>query len=149
MFLIQNQSFSVGLVTTCLLHVGGLPVDSLLGNYISMSYAPMMEPNNRPQIPHPSKSFSRLVSSPSSPTARSRASTLQTVSVAHDPGSETTTTSWLTEDGRGEQEDIFETSSLVSGAEGTVRDVSEMESPQDVPEGFDELPIELVSLIDR
>lgn len=49
----------------------------------------------------------------------------------------------------GKQEDIFEKSSLISGAEGTFRDVSEIESPQDVPEGFDDLPIELVSLIDR
>ena len=111
-----------------------------------MSYPPMMEPNSPPQIPHPSTSFSRLVSSPSSPNARSRASTLKTLSVAGDPASEMTI-SWLNE--RGKQEDIFEKSSLVSGAEGTVQDVHEMESPQDVPEGFDELPIELVSLIDR
>ena len=113
-----------------------------------MSFAPMMEPNNRSQNPHPSKSFSRLVSPPSSPNARSRASTLQTVSVARDSGSEMTP-SWLDENGGGKQEDIFEKNTLVSGAEGTVRDVNEMESPQDVPEGFDELPIELISLIDR
>ena len=59
------------------------------------------------------------------------------------------TDNWLNENGRGKDEDIFEKSSLVSGAEGVVRDVSEVESLQDVPEGFDELPIELVSLIDR
>ena len=59
------------------------------------------------------------------------------------------TTSWLNEDSKEEQMDIFEGKSLVSGAEGVVRDVNDMESPQDVPVGFDELPIELLSLIDR
>lgn len=58
-------------------------------------------------------------------------------------------TSSLDDNGSGKQEDIFEKSSLISGAEGIVRDVSEIVSPQDVPEGFDELPIELISLIDR
>lgn len=115
-----------------------------------MSYTPVVGANgsSRPQTPHMSNSFSRLISSPSSPLARSRAGTLQTVSVAGNLGSEMTTSSW-DENSRGRQEDIFEKSSLISGAEGTVRDVSEMESPQDVPEGFDDLPIELVSLIDR
>lgn len=55
----------------------------------------------------------------------------------------------LDENSKGKQEDIFEKSSLISGAEGIIRDVSEIESPQDIPEGFDELPIELISLIDR
>lgn len=63
-------------------------------------------------------------------------------------GSEVTIPS-LDENINGKQDDIFEKSSLISGAEGTVRDVSEIESPQTVPEGFDELPIELISLIDR
>ena len=58
-------------------------------------------------------------------------------------------TSGLDENSRGKQEDIFEKSSLVSVVEGAIRIVSEMESPQDVPESLDELPIELVSLIDR
>lgn len=115
-----------------------------------MSYAPVIGVNgsSRPQIPHMSKSFSRLASSPSSPLARSRASTLQTVSVAGNLGSEMTTPP-LDENSRGKQEDIFEKSSLISSAEGTVRHVSEIEPLQEVPEGFDELPIELISLIDR
>ena len=45
--------------------------------------------------------------------------------------------------------DIFEKSTLVSGAEGSIKDVSETDSPQDIPEGFDDLPIELTSLVDR
>ncbi|KAF6233736.1 hypothetical protein HO173_007948 [Letharia columbiana] len=115
-----------------------------------MSYAPVIGANgsSRPQTTHMSNSFSRLISSPPSPLARSRASTLQTAAVTGNLGSEMTTSS-LDENSRGKQEDIFEKSSLISGVEGTVKDVSEMESPQDVPEGFDDLPIELVSLIDR
>lgn len=59
------------------------------------------------------------------------------------------TTRWSDENGSEKREDIFEKSGLVSEAGGSFRDVSDMESPQDVPEGFDELPIELISLIDR
>ena len=127
-----------------------LPADILLGPLASMSYTPVAgdRGTKRPQTPHMSKSFSRLPSSPSSPHTRSRASTLQTVSIAGNLGSEMTN-SWSDENSTGKQEDIFEKSSLVSGAEGIVKDVSEMESPQDIPEGFDELPIELISLIDR
>lgn len=47
------------------------------------------------------------------------------------------------------QDDIFEKENLVNGAHGKVQDVNELDSPQEVPEGFDELPIELISLIDR
>lgn len=114
-----------------------------------MPNAPVIRANgsSRPQTPHMSSSFSRLVSAPSSPLARSRASTLQTFSVAGNLGSEMTTSS--SDDNVGEQEDIFGKSSLISGGEGIVRDVSEIESPQDIPDGFDELPIELISMIDR
>ena len=113
----------------------------------SMSYAPVMGHNgsSRPQTPHMSNSFSRLISSPPSHHARSRATTFQTSSIAGKLGPDMTT-SLSNEDSKEKQEDIFEKSSLVSGAEGTL---SEIESPQDVPEGFDELPIELISLIDR
>ena len=45
--------------------------------------------------------------------------------------------------------DIFEKSSLISGSQGFPKDVTEVESPNDVPEGFDELPVELISLVDR
>ena len=114
-----------------------------------MSNASVIRANgsSRPQTPHMSSSFSRLVSAPSSPLARSRASTLQTFSGAGNLGSEMTTSS--SDDNMGEQEDIFGKNSLISGAEGIVRDVSEVESPQDIPDGFDELPIELISMIDR
>lgn len=109
-----------------------------------------METNgaSRPQAPQMSSSFSRLASSPSSPHARSRTNTLQAISISGNLGPEMTASS-LNENYLGKQDDIFEKSNLVSGVEGTFRDVSEIESPQDVPEGFDELPIELISLIDR
>lgn len=46
--------------------------------------------------------------------------------------------------------DVFEKATSKSGRNGSFRDADPL-SPQDqeVPEGFDELPIELVSLIDR
>ena len=127
------------------------PADFSLVFLASMSYAPVTGHNgsSRPQTPHMSNSFSRLTSSPASPHARSRASTLQTGTTAGSNLGPEMTTSWSNENSKDKEEDIFEKSSLVSCAEGTVRDAHEIESPQDVPEGFDELPIELVSLIDR
>ncbi len=53
------------------------------------------------------------------------------------------------ENRRLDQDDIFEKGTLVSGTTGTLRDVGELDSPQDVPADFGELPIELISLIDR
>lgn len=104
----------------------------------------------RPQTPHMSKSFSRLESPRSSPLSRSRASTLQNGATPEDltsgmtvsPLSETINTGL-------QQDDIFEKNNLVSGDRGSVQDVDEPDSPREVPEGFDELPIELISLVDR
>jgi len=55
-------------------------------------------------------------------------------------------TSPLEEKGDLQQDDIFEKDNLVSESQGTIQDVSEMDFRD---EGFDELPIELISLIDR
>ena len=97
-----------------------------------------------------SKSFTRLDSPQSSPISRSRASTLQN---GKSPGSLSTETMALPSEGnsgRGLQgNDIFEKNNLVSGAQGSVQDVNELDSPQGVSDGLDELPIELISLIDR
>ena len=97
-----------------------------------------------------SNSFTRLDSPHASPISRSRASTLQNGTV---PGSLNTETIALPLEGnakRGLQEnDIFEKDNLVSGAQGSVQDVNELDYPQGIPDGFDELPIELISLIDR
>lgn len=48
-----------------------------------------------------------------------------------------------------EHNDIFEKQNLVSGSQGDSQDVNDMDISPTIPEGFDELPIELVSLIDR
>ena len=103
----------------------------------------------RPQTLQISKSFSRLEPSRSSPLARSRASTLQngTISESLSPDTEGHLRS-----GNSPQQktDVFEKANSSSGRDGAARD-SEPLSPQDqeVPEGFDDLPIELISLIDR
>ena len=59
------------------------------------------------------------------------------------------TASPLDENRKPSQDDIFESDNLVSSPQGKVQDLNELESPQDVPEGFDELPIEILSLVDR
>ena len=97
-----------------------------------------------------SKSFTRLDSPHASPVSRSRASTLQN---GTSPGSSNTETIALPLEGNAkgglQENDIFEKDNLVSGAQGSVQDVNELDSPQGIPDGFDELPIELISLIDR
>ena len=103
----------------------------------------------RPQTLHISKSFSRLEPSHPSPLARSRANTLQ-------DGSTLATTApdaegqLYSEDSPLQKADVFEKAISGNGRDGSARD-ADLLSPQDqeVPEGFDELPIELLSLIDR
>ena len=46
-------------------------------------------------------------------------------------------------------DDAFERDNLVSRAQGFVQDVHEIDSPHEIPDDFDEIPIELISLIDR
>ena len=86
---------------------------------------------------------------PSSPQTRSRASTLQNGAVPNNIAALKMTDLPLKEHISPHQDDIFEKSSLISGEEGSVKDVEEVDSPNDIPEGFDDLPIELISLIDR
>ncbi|KAL9100645.1 MAG: hypothetical protein Q9163_003993 [Psora crenata] len=45
--------------------------------------------------------------------------------------------------------DIFERNSFVSGEESSLKEIDEVHSPDAISEGFDELPIELISLVDR
>ena len=59
------------------------------------------------------------------------------------------TASPLDENRKLDHDDIFEKDNLVSSPQGKVQDLNELDSPQDVPEGFDELPIEILSLVDR
>ena len=105
--------------------------------------------HKRPSNPHTSQSFTRLNSPHASPPTKSRASTIQNGILPN-----SLMTSKLAEAPRHEQissdhGDIFEKNSLISGEEGTTRDIEEVDSPKDIPEDFDELPIELLSLIDR
>ena len=92
---------------------------------------------------HNSKSFSRIEPTRSSPL-RSRASTL-----SHGPSSEVDNPlSVRPGDVNGElqQEDVFEKKSAGRGnTMGNARPVS----PRELPDGFDDIPIELISLIDR
>ena len=103
--------------------------------------------SERPTTPSKSQSFTRLDSPRSSPLTRSRASTIQ--NGAARASLTTALTSSPLEQPNLQEDDIFEKNSLISGEEGLLKDVTEMESPNDVPDGFDELPIELISLIDR
>ena len=97
-----------------------------------------------------SKLFTRLDSPHTSPISRSRASTIQNGTSPESLSTETIALPLESNSRRGLQEnDIFEKDNLVSGAEGSIQDVNELESPQGIPDGFDELPIELISLIDR
>ena len=99
----------------------------LLGKFPTLSRSQILSDNGigQSQGVHPSQSFSRLDSSRSTPAIRSRASTLQNT------------------------RDIFEKSN--SDTEMAIsRTNHAISSPsQELPHGFDELPIELMSLIDR
>lgn len=102
-----------------------------------------------PQTLHISKSFSRLKASPSSLLDRSRSSTLHDGSIAETLSLDAESQPY---NGTSPQHkgDLFEKATSSSGRDGSYRDADPL-SPQDqeVPKGFDELPIELVSLIDR
>lgn len=106
---------------------------------------PVAAPSPSPQYPKP---FTRLESPQTTPSARSRATTLQTDFTRENadppPGASLNDPSQKPQDG-----DIFERSTLISGKQGALKDIEQVDSPSDIPEGFDELPIELISLIDR
>lgn len=101
----------------------------------------------RPYTPDRSQSFTRLAS-PQSPLSRSRASTIQNDARADKIRLELAT-SPLDENRRLDQDDVFEKDPLVTDTVGTVKDVSELDSPNEIPADFDQLPIELISMIDR
>lgn len=101
----------------------------------------------RPYAPDRSQSFTRL-ESPQSPLSRSRASTLQDDARAGKRRLELAT-SPLDENRRLDQDDVFEKDPLMTDTMETVKDVGELDSPNEVPADFDQLPIELISMIDR
>ena len=99
-------------------------------------------------VPQNPKSITHLDTMQPSPTPRSRASTLQNGTVQMREASVMASPS-VEPNQKREQGDIFEKSNLISGAEGSFREMEQLDSPSEIPEGFDELPIELISLIDR
>lgn len=112
--------------------------------FTTMSTIATHKDPGRPQMSHNSKSFSRIEPTRSSPL-RSRASTLSHgILPAQDNP--------LSPEAMGDvnsklhQEDVFEKNS--PGGTSTMKNDQPL-SPQEIPEGFDDLPIELVSLIDR
>lgn len=126
------------------------PLTIYEGTYILPPTIPMIssELPGRSKTLQMSKSFTRLDPSRSSPLARSRASTLQGEHIPENVVSDITT-SPLYMNGKVKQDDFFEKSNLVNGSQGLVNDVGEIEVPHHVPDGFDELPVELISLTDR
>lgn len=100
--------------------------------------------SKRPAGLQASQSFTRLEPTSTSPLSRSRASTIPNRSLG---SPSKVNDAFAKEHGTVQQDDIFERSSLISGEEG-LKDVEEVDTT-DVPEGFDELPVELLSLIDR
>ena len=99
----------------------------------------------RPIYPQSSQSFTRLDSPPQN--SKSRASTLQTESTALGITS-ALTSSPLDDEGKALQDDPFEKESLANGKEPTPND-EEIASINERADDFDELPIELISLVDR
>ena len=97
----------------------------------------------RPETLQNSKSFSRIEPKISSPL-RSRASTLSHTIQSEMPNSHLT--NGMAEVNSKLEEDIFEKSH--SPLDSNVNNVQPL-SPQELPQDFDELPIELLSLIDR
>lgn len=102
---------------------------------------------HRPYAPNKSQSFTRL-DSPRSPLSRSRASTIQDDNRASKARLELAT-SPLDETRQLDQDDIFEKDTLPSETIGAVKDGDGLDSPYEVPADFDQLPIELISMIDR
>ena len=100
----------------------------------------------RPTTPQKSLSFTRLASPRPTPPNRSRASTLQNGGVRIPAHAELTTSP--VEELPSKQDDIFDKPDLVNSEAG-LKDVADTDSPHDIPDNFDDLPVELVSSIDR
>lgn len=104
----------------------------------------MAEPvPGRPPVPTMSRSFIRLEHAHSSPLARSHTSTL------YESASSPELTASPLDDACGSRDDNFDTASMIDGEEALAQHSSKPSSQNDLPRGFDDLPIELVSLIDR
>ena len=102
----------------------------------------------RPQTLHGTKSFSRMDSSQPKPLAKSRASTLQNGTRPDTRASERLDTPAVEDSSQFQTGDIFEPESA-HPSEGLGGDGSLADETKDLPEDFDDLPIELISMTDR
>ena len=104
----------------------------------------------RPSAMQTAKSFSRFEPAPSSPLTRSRASTIQggVIPQLHTPEIPRASTESRTD---GQAKDVFDKSLSFEGGDGDVSpDLDRTPSRSlSLPERFEELPIELMSLTDR
>ena len=94
----------------------------------------------RPQMPIPSRSFSRYEPPKVQSPTRARASTVTTelLSPVQEPLALKTP-----------PHDIYENEEAKEDSTPVQQAIETPASPRDLPEGFDDLPIELVSLTDR
>lgn len=102
---------------------------------------------SRPATLHGSKSFSRMEAAHSASSARARASTLQIGSTLDSSKSREMHIQRV-EDLNGQNGDIFDKDSSIA-LDASNDSPTAKEMPRDAPVGFDDLPIELLSLTDR
>ncbi|KAI9790420.1 MAG: hypothetical protein M1833_001937 [Piccolia ochrophora] len=120
-------------------------IDSLAS--LNSSHSSVTASAQRPRNYHGSKSFSRLEASTSSPLTRSRAPTLDTEAFPVVDSSEPIGD--FLEAGPGTRQDAFENTEVEDDLETEAAQDHGVEASPALPEGFDELPIELISLTDR
>lgn len=107
------------------------------------------EPTFRqPQALQVTKSFSRVKPAVRSPVSRSRASTTQAGTISRGLAPESMDLD-SKQSGGSFQEGTVEEKRSDGVFEASSADTATEDAPKDVPEGFDELPIELISLTDR
>lgn len=105
-------------------------------------------PFGRSQTLQVIKSFSRLEPAAMSPTSRSRASTIQAGTISRGLAPESMDLD-SNQYGGSFQEGMVDEKASDGVFEASKADTATDDPPKDVPEGFDELPIELISLTYR
>jgi hypothetical protein len=104
--------------------------------------------STRPSKPHSSQSFSRYEAPRVGTPTRSRASTLQNELSPSFSNLEKTKSAELLAGSSKREDDIFEKRSAEDGKDVS-KDSGSSPVADGLPAGFDELPIELISLADR
>ena len=103
---------------------------------------------NRPPNLHSTKSFSRYEPQQIPSPSRSRSSTLQNEIILETHSSEKTNASNMSNGASTREEDVFEKSAS-DGSHERSKSTNVDVVVDRFPEGFDDLPIELISLTDR